>query len=438
MGLLRGAVRHYCLGGFSALVVCARRSQPVRGPRAGTWSRVFPVSPFPPRASCAVCGETSRPGVPYPRSLVRPSMRSLRSAGSVCLPFWYSPRVICVCLCAPAPAASVVWHVHLARSRCWALVGPFHAVRAPVRVLPRSRAPFGLLGGGGAAQSLFPFTWRGAVRSPWGGSARLGRSSAGGCGGGWGGGLCAVPPNCAAGGASGAGGRLASVRPSAFPGQASKRVSLASLWQWGAWPPYRSGQCSLAVPRRGPCGALECWREFACSSWFLREQAAGAWERVLLRPPSRAPRSCRGEGGSTPLPRGGSGPAPPWLAGRWGGVVGQGGGSRRGPPALSLGGAACGSLPGPPFLAGAFPHGVHARSGWRGSPMRRLRPAAGRLAWRGGGAAGEPPPRPVPLPSLSGRHCGRHWRCSGHGGRGPHTAPVHRRVPPPGVAGASF
>ena len=67
------------------------------------------------------------------------------------------PRVSFVCVCAlalsrrprPPPLPGLVWRAHLARSRCWALVGPFHSVRAPPRVLPRSRAPFGLLGGGG-------------------------------------------------------------------------------------------------------------------------------------------------------------------------------------------------------------------------------------------------------------------------------------------------
>ena len=98
LGLVRGAVRHYCLGGCSALVVCARRSRPVRRARAGALCRVLPVSPFPPRVSCAVCGGPSRPGVPYPRSLVRHSMRSVLSAGSVRLPFWYSPRVLCRCV----------------------------------------------------------------------------------------------------------------------------------------------------------------------------------------------------------------------------------------------------------------------------------------------------------------------------------------------------
>ena len=96
VGLVRGAVRHYCLGGCSALVVCARRSRLVRGAAAGAGCRVFPVSPFPPRVSGAVCGGLSCPGVPYPRSLVRHFMRSVRSAGSVRLPFWYSPRALCM------------------------------------------------------------------------------------------------------------------------------------------------------------------------------------------------------------------------------------------------------------------------------------------------------------------------------------------------------
>ena len=46
-------------------------------------------------------------------------------------------------------------------------------------------------------------------------------------------------------------------------------------------------------------------------------------------------------------------------------------------------------------------------------------------------------PRSVPLPSLGGLQSGCHWRRSGHGGRGPHTAPIHVRVPPPGVVRVS-
>ena len=55
-------------------------------------------SPIPPRVSRTACGGPSRPGVPYPRSLVRHSTRSVRSASSVRLPFWLSPCVLCVCV----------------------------------------------------------------------------------------------------------------------------------------------------------------------------------------------------------------------------------------------------------------------------------------------------------------------------------------------------
>ena len=155
MGLVRGAVRHYCLGGCSAPVVCARRSGRFRGVGAGAGCCVFPVSPFPPRVSCPVCGGPSRLGAPYPRSLVRHSMRSVRSAGSVRLPFWFSPRVLCVCVRSRSsgirapPLPGLVWRAHLARSGCWALIGPFHAVRDPPRVLPRSCAPVACLAGVG-------------------------------------------------------------------------------------------------------------------------------------------------------------------------------------------------------------------------------------------------------------------------------------------------
>ena len=72
----------------------------------------------------------------------------------------------------------------------------------------------------------------------------------------------------------------------------------------------------------------------------------------------------------------------------------------------------------------------------------------------GGGAACAPPspkglpgglagqgvalPRSVPLPSLGGQQTGRHWRRSGIGGLGLHTAPVRVRVPPPGTVRAPF
>ena len=192
-------------------------------------------------------------------------MRSVRSAGSVRLPLWFSPRVLCLCVrsrsgdvrARPLLPGSV-WRAHLARSRCWAPVGQFRAVLAPPRVLPRSRALFGLLGVG-AAPSRSPLAWLAVVFRPWSEPARPGRSGA--RGGGAGGGLCAVPPRGAAGAPRGAGGCQNSVRPSAFPGQATKRLSLALLWSWRVWPPYCSGLCSRGVPRRaGGGGRGGAWR----------------------------------------------------------------------------------------------------------------------------------------------------------------------------------
>ena len=75
---------------------------------------------------------------------------------SVRLPFWLSPRAPFVCVRlrsrgVRSPPPWVVWRAHLAWSRRWALVGPFHVVRAPPRVLPQSLAQSGVLGGGGGA-----------------------------------------------------------------------------------------------------------------------------------------------------------------------------------------------------------------------------------------------------------------------------------------------
>ena len=97
-GLVRGSAGHYCLGGCSALFVCAQRSRHVSGAGAGTRCCVFSALPLPPRVPHTACGGSSCQGLPYPRPLVRNSMRSVRSAGSVRLPFWYSPRVLCVCV----------------------------------------------------------------------------------------------------------------------------------------------------------------------------------------------------------------------------------------------------------------------------------------------------------------------------------------------------
>ena len=179
-------------------------------------------------------------------------------------------------------------------------------------------------GGGGRPGPFFPLPGLGLCASCGAGLRVWGVPTPGSGGGG---GLRAVLPDGAAGEASGAGDRLTSVRPSAFPGQATKRVSLALLWPWRAWRPYRCGSCSLAGPGRGPCGVLVRWRGFVCPSRFPRDEAAGGVEAgPAAPPPALALRSFRGEGGPSPLPPGGWGAGAPVARGSVGGSGGTGGG----------------------------------------------------------------------------------------------------------------
>ena len=156
MGLVRGAMRHYCLGGCSALVVCVRRLRPVRGGRGRC--RVLCLPRFPllaPRFLRCVwravsfgCPLSSLAGTPFHAVC---AFRGLGPVALLVFPAW----PLCVCALALSrrppptpPLPGLVSRAHIARSRCWALVGLVHSVRAPPRVLPRSRAPFGLPWGG--------------------------------------------------------------------------------------------------------------------------------------------------------------------------------------------------------------------------------------------------------------------------------------------------
>ena len=370
------------------------------------------------------------PGVvsfPFPPS--RPACPALRVAGrpvqvSLTLPRWYaiprglcvprarsgcpsgSPRVPFACVCARAPAASAPpppgWcGVRTSRGpgtgRWWGR----STWSVPLRVsCPGPLLRLVCLGGGASGPG-----------SPVPG---LGLCAPRGAGpGGGGGGPCAVPPVSAAGGASRAGGRSASFRPSAFPGQATKRVSLASFWSWGAWSPYHSGSCSPALSGRNLCGVLARWRWLACSPRFLWEPAAGMGGRTVLRHLSRA-----GGGGTIPPASGGGGRRPRGL--RAGGGAG-GGGSRRGLPAP------------PPGGDSRLPTLVPLRR----TPPRRARAVGVTRPPRGLGDEGRPvdrsprgPFRPEPPlcpPRVGNGHGG------GHGGRGLHTVLVRRRTPPPGL-----
>ena len=163
MGLVSGAVRHYCLGKCSALVVCARRSPPGRG----GWGRCkvlclprfpLPAPRFPRCVWLAVpsgCPLSSLAGTPF-NALC--AFRGLGPVALLVLPACPMPvRALVLSLRSrPNPLSGLVWRAHLARFRCWALVGPFHAVRAPPRGLPRSCDLSGFLGGRGGGPVPFP------------------------------------------------------------------------------------------------------------------------------------------------------------------------------------------------------------------------------------------------------------------------------------------
>ena len=77
-----------------------------------------------------------------------------------------------LCVCAPAfsrrPRPPPLPGFGVARAPRWALVGPFHSVRAPPRVLPRSCAPFGLPWGGGRSGPVSPYVaWGCALPVGW-------------------------------------------------------------------------------------------------------------------------------------------------------------------------------------------------------------------------------------------------------------------------------
>ena len=264
---------------------------------------------------------------------------------------------------------------------------------------------------GGAVRSRFPPTWLGAVRPPWGGSVAFVCRGAG-----WGGGGRApCPLFVRTGGPVGRGVAL----PRSVPLPSLGRQQSGCHWRrsghGGRGPqtaPVRAHPPSLGAI----CAAS--WRRLACSPRFLWEPAAGAGGRAVLRLPSRV-----GGGGTNPPASGGWGPAPPRLAG-WGG---DGGGLAPRPPCSPSWGRPAVPLSGPPLIVGALPPGVRVRSGSQGRPG-------------GGGAEVRPVDRSPggpfrPEPSLCPPRVGN-GHGGGHGGRGPHTVLVRRRVPRRGLVRA--
>ena len=87
-GLVRSTVCYYCLGGCSALVVCAPRLRQVRGVAAGADSHVSPLPPQPSPALLAVrvAGRPVRVSLPFACRYAIPCNLCV-PRGSVRLPF---------------------------------------------------------------------------------------------------------------------------------------------------------------------------------------------------------------------------------------------------------------------------------------------------------------------------------------------------------------
>ena len=117
------------------LVLCLSRF-PLPAPRVPRclWRAVLSGCPLPSLAGTpfhAVC-----------------AFRELRPVAPLVVPACPLPVCALALPWRPLPPPWVVWRAHFARSRHWALVGLFHVVRAPPRILPRSLALSHVLGGG--------------------------------------------------------------------------------------------------------------------------------------------------------------------------------------------------------------------------------------------------------------------------------------------------
>ena len=287
----------------------------------------------------------------------------------------------------PPPPPCVVWRAHLAWSQHWALVGPFHVVRAPPRVLPRSLAPSGVLGGGGGPVSVAPYLASGCggggraspggmpstvARGVWGQALPLPRLPAhwAGCwgprstccgrgragvgallcplglhalwglraagrvrgvrvpgGGLGGGGACAVPPVCATGGGLLGGGSLCLVPSLCVPWAGNKAGVTGVVLSMGGVAPHTTPVRAHPPSLGAICAAS--WRVDAGSLVLRRPRGS----RRLGRGGASRSGSSLGRGGTIPPASGGGGRVPRGLR-----AGGGGGGSRRGLPAPLLGG----------------------------------------------------------------------------------------------------
>ena len=272
---------------------------------------------------------------------------AFRGLGSVAL-LVFPACPLCVCALAllgrvhPPPSLPwLVWRVHLARSRCLALLGPFHAVRDPPRVLPQSHAPFGWLGAGGRPCPVSPLPClglcapRGVGLRAWGVPA-----PGGGVGGGGGRPVCRSLRRCGRVGQWG--GELPCLGPSPCLPRAGNKAGVlgVALASEGVAPiPLRFvlACCPRARSVWRPCVLARVRLSIAvpagAGGWGLEAGPApvslpGAV--VLFRGGGTVPSASGGGGGGGRRPRG--------PRAGWGGGGDRGGGSCRGSPPPPSGG----------------------------------------------------------------------------------------------------
>ena len=143
-------------------------SSRVRSPRSRSWglghcpilclSRAPPPAPRSPRCAWQVVSS----GCPLPSPAGTPFRAVCAVRGLppfALLVFLACPLHVCALALSRSPCPSSppgsVWRAHLGPFRCRAPVGPFHAVHAPPRFLPRSRALSGLFFGVGGGPVFF-------------------------------------------------------------------------------------------------------------------------------------------------------------------------------------------------------------------------------------------------------------------------------------------
>ena len=148
MGLVGGTVCYYCLSVSSALVVRAWRLRQVRGVGTSAASRVPPVPPplSPGSSRCmwrvlpSRCPVSSPAGTPFHVVCAFHRPGPVASQVRAACPLRVCALTLLRRSC-PPPFPRLVWRTHHAWFRGRAPVGPFRAVRAPPRFLPRSLAP---------------------------------------------------------------------------------------------------------------------------------------------------------------------------------------------------------------------------------------------------------------------------------------------------------